>query len=322
MAKPDSGAVIGVDLGGTTVSAGLVTDDGAVLFAVQHTTRGDGSASALDTVFTLIDRCRDTARARGLSVAGVGIGVAGTVDAETGAVGAEAHYVPELAGQPLGALVTSRAGVPAFVDNDVNAQALGEWTWGEGQGAHSVVVLALGTGVGGGIVLGGRLHRGSGGYGGELGHVPIAFEGRPCICGGRGCLKAYVSGTDIAREGQLRLRRDVGAEEVFRLAAAGEPTAGAIVDEVITALGAGLAVIVNGLNPECLLLTGSVARSLRPLTARVLDGVGRYAFAGALRTTRIAILERDKDATVRGGAALYRYESARRADGRPRKRSV
>ena len=236
----------------------------------------------------------------------------GIADAERGTVGVDIHYAPELAEAPLGAILSGRLGVPVFVDNDVNALALAEWTWGAGRGAHSLVMLALGTGVGGGIILDGRLHRGQSGFGGELGHVPIDFDGPPCICGGRGCLKAYVSGTDIALRGGERLGRPVGAAEVFRLAADGDPAADAIVEEVCAALGAGLAIIVNGLNPARVLLAGSVAKSLRPLEARVRAALARYAFAEALRGTHLEILTLDKDATVRGGAALVHYETRRR----------
>jgi glucokinase len=104
---------------------------------------------------------------------------------------------------------------------------------------------------------------------------------------------------------------------VFELAAAGDPAAREIVDEVCRALGAGLAVIVNGLNPERLLLAGSVAKSLKPLERRVRESAGRYAFARALATTSIEIVSQDKDATVRGGAALVRYETQRRSGGKP-----
>jgi glucokinase len=181
--------------------------------------------------------------------------------------------------------------------------------WRSGPGARGA---ARGTGVGGGIILDGRLHRGQSGFGGELGHVPIDFDGPPCICGGRGCLKTYVSGTDIALRAGARLGRPVGAAEVFRLAADGDAAADAIVEEVCAALGAGLAIIVNGLNPARVLLAGSVAKSLRPLEARVRAALARYAFAEALRATHLEILTLDKDATVRGGAALVHYETQRR----------
>ncbi len=307
-----SGVTIGVDVGGTTVAAGLVTADGQVLEHVQAPTHARGPGSALETIVEVLDRLRERARARGVAVSGVGVGIPGTVDAERGVVGVDVNHVPELAGAPLAERLGARVDAPVFVDNDVNALVLAEWAWGAGRGARSLVMLALGTGVGGGIVLDGRLQRGAAGSAGELGHVPIAFDGPPCICGGRGCLKAFVSGTDIARRAEERLGRSVGAAEVFRLAAAGEAKAAAIVDEVCRALGAGLAVIVNGLNPERVLLAGSVAKSLRPLEARIRASLADYAFAAAIAATRLEILSLDKDATVRGGAALVRYETDRR----------
>lgn len=309
------GPAIGIDVGGTTAAAGLVSADGEVLAHLQKPTHGLGAGTALETLLDLLGKLEGVARARGLRVAGVGIGVPGTVDADRGLIGEDIHYVPELASTPLAEIVGRRLGVPVFVDNDVNVLALGEWTFGAGKGTRSLVVLALGTGVGGGIILDGRLHRGHAGFGGELGHVPINFDGRACICGGRGCLKAYVSGTDIARQGSERLAREVSAAQVFELAAGGDPAARDIVDEVCRALGAGLAVIVNGLNPECLLLVGSVAKSLKPLEGQVRAGLERYAFARALAGTRIEILTLDKDATVRGGAALVRYETQRQRGG-------
>jgi glucokinase len=313
--SPDA-VVIGMDVGGTTVAAGLVAGDGRVLEHHQAPTHARGAGTAIDTIVDLLERLVDGARARGVTVTGVGLGVPGIVDAERGVVGADIHYAPELAGAPLAARLGDRLGLPVFVDNDVNALALGEWTWGAGRGARSLVVLALGTGVGGGIILDGRLHRGRSGFGGELGHVPIALDGPACVCGSRGCLKAYVSGTDIALRAGARLGRPVTAAEVFRLASAGDGAAEAIVAEVCQALGAGLAIIVNGLDPERVLLAGSVAKSLRPIEARVRAALARYAFAEALRFTHLEILSLDKDATVRGGAALVRYEMERRRSTR------
>ncbi len=306
------GVTIGVDVGGTTVAAGLVAPDGRVLEHVQAPTHRHGPGTALDTIVALLDALREAARARGVAIAGVGLGIPGTVDAERGVIGADVHHAPELARQPLAERLEMRVGAPVYVDNDVNALALAEWTWGAGRGARSLVMLAIGTGVGGGIVLDGRLHRGASGFGGELGHVPVAFDGVPCICGGRGCLKAYVSGTDIARRAGERLGRPVDAAEVFRLATAGDAAAEAVVEETCRILGAGLAIIVNGLNPERLLVAGSVAQSLRPLEARIRAATATYAFADALAATRLEILSLDKAATVRGGAALVHYERARR----------
>jgi glucokinase len=238
------------------------------------------------------------------------------VDVASGTVGGEAHHVPELAGVPVARLLAEATGAPAVADNDVNALALGEWLWGAGRGAKSFVLLAIGTGVGGGIILDGRLHRGAGGFGGELGHVPVAFEGRPCICGARGCLKAYVAGPDLAAEGSRRLGRPVDAAALFDLAERGRSTAeGALAEAVLAeaaeALAAGLAIIVNGLNPERLLVAGSVGRAFARRESDVRARLARRAYKGAMATTRLAFLDLDKDTSVRGGAALVLYEQER-----------
>lgn len=308
-------AFIGVDVGGTTIAGGLVTPDGLVLEHRQEPIHARGPGTALETLLDLVDRLGEAARSGKIEVLGIGIGVPGTVEAESGTIGPEINYVPDLASVPLAAEVAGRAHVPVYVDNDVNVLALGEWMLGAGQGARSLVLLALGTGVGGGIILDGHLVRGHGGFGGELGHVPVKFDGRPCVCGGRGCLKAYVAGTDIALEGSRRLGRPLSAPEVFALAGAGDPAATDLVSEVCEILGAGLAIIVNGLNPERLLVAGGVAASLEPLGDRIRASLARYAFARALEATDVRILKMDKRATVRGGAALVRYETRRRKGG-------
>ncbi len=310
-------AMIGVDLGGSVVAAGLVTADGEVLAQSEEPTRKRGPGTAVCTILDVIERAYHAAHALGVTVDGIGIGVPGTVDAERGVIGEDIHYVPELAGAPLAATVAGQLGLPVYVDNDVNVLALGEWKFGAGQGARSLVVLAIGTGVGGGIIQEGRLLRGQGGFGGELGHVPINFDGRACICGGQGCLKTYVSGTDIGLMGTERLKRDVSAADVFRMAGEGDPTCQEIVGEVCRALGAGLAVIVNGLNPERLIVTGGVAESLKPLAHRIRAQLERYTFARALQSTRIEIVPQSKRSTVRGGAALVHYEIMRRRAGAP-----
>jgi len=306
---------IGVDIGGSVMAAGVVTPEGEVVAQGQDPTHKRGPGTAVATLLDLVQRMHLAARAFGVTVEGIGIGVPGTVDAERGVIGRDVHYVPDLAGAPLAATIAAQIGLPVYVDNDVNVLALGEWTFGAGQGARFLVVLAIGTGVGGGIIQDGRLVRGEGGYGGELGHVPINFDGRACICGGQGCLKTYVSGTDIALIGTERLKRDVTAADVFRMADEGNPACQEVVAEVCRALAAGLAVIVNGLNPERLVVTGGVAESLKPLELRIHHQPQRYAFARALESTRIEIVPQGKQSTVRGGAALVQYEAERRRVG-------
>ncbi|HXG04159.1 MAG TPA: ROK family protein, partial [Candidatus Binatia bacterium] len=185
---PDSRrrVVLAVDVGGTLTAAGMVTTAGEVLDEAVRPTHQDGPGTAGRTVTALLDRLIERARREADHVLGIGVGVPAIVDAVAGRIGDEAHHVPELAGQPLAAELQARYGLPAWVDNDVNALALAEWMFGAGRGARSLVVLAPGTGFGAGVILEGRLVRGASGFAGELGHAPVKFDGRPCWCGGRG----------------------------------------------------------------------------------------------------------------------------------------
>lgn len=318
---------IGVDIGGTTIAAGAVSSAGEVIAEELAPTHQHGPGTARDTIAELIDRVRRRTESLGHAPSGIGLGVPGIVDAVHGIVGQEIPHVPELAGQPIGADLAARFGLPAFVENDVNALALAEWRFGAGRGSTSLVVLAPGTGFGCGIVLDGRLIRGFQGFGGEFGHTPVKFDGRPCWCGGRGCLAVYSSGRGIAEAARDRVASDPGspllraaggettaitAPLVFRAAADGDRVAGEIVDEACRALGAMVAIIVNGLNPEVVVVTGGVAASFLPLDRRVLAAAADHAFARALAATRVVFVPGDKRVTMRGAAALVFYELERR----------
>jgi glucokinase len=290
-------------VGGTTTSAGVVTADGAVLTTAIVATHGAGPATALPTLVGLVERMLQWAAARGVPVGAIGVGVPGTVDPVTGVIG-ESHHTADLNGHHLGGTLGARFGLPTVADNDVNALALGEWRFGLGQGARSLVVLAAGTGIGAGIVLDGRLVRGHTGYAGEFGHATVRFDGRPCWCGARGCLAVYASGRGIAEAAGGR-----EAARVFQAAAAGEAAAAAIADEACDALGAMIGTIVNGLNPEVVVVTGGVAAAYAAREAAVRQAAGRHALGAALAGTRIAIVASDKNATVRGPAALAFHEA-------------
>ncbi|PYM84226.1 MAG: hypothetical protein DME13_13560 [Candidatus Rokuibacteriota bacterium] len=294
----DHSVLIGVDVGGTTIAAGAVTADGEVLHDENVLTHDAAAAGTLVTIERLVQRVSGALAARGLTVAGIGVGVPGPVDA--GVVGAPAPHAADLVGQPLGARLAAHFGVPVFVDNDVNALALAEWRFGAGRGARSLVVLAPGTGFGAGIILDGRLVRGVAGFGGEFGHTPVKFDG-PRVAG-------HAESTLLLAAGGVAQR--ITAELVFRAAAEGEPVAAAVVDEACRALGAMLATIVNGLNPEVVVVTGGVAGSLAALEKQILAAAAEHAFARALAATRITIVPGDKRLTMRGAAALVLYERA------------
>ena len=321
-------AMLGADVGGTAIGVGVVSATGEIRLATEVPTRGGGPGRVVDRLLGRLAETQARAAAEGVSLTGCGVGVPGAVDAAAGRIGADVQNVPELAHCPLAELVTTRTGLPTVVDNDVNALTLGEARFGVGRGLRSFVLLALGTGVGGGLFLNGDLVRGASGYGGELGHATVNFDGRPCFCGARGCLKAYVAGPDIVAQTREEIGRHpdsrlvaattaggtdaLTARAVFDAAAAGDTLAGEIVERVCQALGAALGGILNGLNPEAIVLTGGVAASLE----RRMDAVRRwtraYAFEGAYRAARLIIAPMTKTTAVRGAAALFLHEAARR----------
>jgi glucokinase len=319
---------VGVDVGGTATAGGIVTPAGEVLIDEITPTHRTGPGTAGRTIVELIETLLGRAAAAGLRVTGIGVGVPGVVEVARGRIGEEAPHVPDLQSVALGPRLRQRFGLPAFVDNDVNALALAEYTFGAGRGARSLVILAPGTGFGAGIVLDGRLVRGAHGFGGELGHAPVKFDGRPCWCGGRGCLAAYASGRGIAEAARERAALEpatalrglaggnldaITAPLVFQAAAAGDAVAAAVVDEACRALGAMIGAIVNGLNPEVVVITGGVAAAYAPLEKRVLAAAAQHAFNRALAQTRVSIVPGDKRRTMRGAAALVLYETARRS---------
>lgn len=328
--KPPSEVAIGVDIGGTTTAVGAVTAGGDVLVEEHAPTHRGGPGSAIETIVDLVERVTRHARMPGGDIHGIGVGVPGVVDFATGRVYEEIPHVPELARYALGPALAERFGLPAFVDNDVNALALAEWTFGIGRGARSLVVLAPGTGFGAGIVLDGRLVRGALGFGGEFGHTPVKFDGRPCWCGGRGCLAVYASGRGIAEAARDAVGGEAGAAlvtvaggdplritaaHVFQLADAGDPLAMAIADEAGQALAAMIGGIVNGLNPEAIVITGGVAVAYARCEKKIMRAAAGYAFERALATTRVRFIPGDKRRSMRGAAALVLYETGAAGGG-------
>jgi glucokinase len=319
--------LVGVDVGASTISAGLVCPDGAVLCSAQAPTVGPGSIP--DRIAGLVDQILDRARERGLRVAGIGVGLPGPVDVEKGQMqAAEGGWVAELVDVPLAAILRERSGHQVFVDNDVNTLALADWMFGPGRGASSLVTMAIGTGIGGGIVLDGTLLRGRLNTAGEIGHVAVGLDGPRCSCGNVGCLNVYAAGRSMSERARELLARSPGsslhariggdpdrlsAVMLFEAAAEGDRLADAIVDEACEALAIAIGALVNLLNPDVIVVTGGVAASLAPLAADIRRRARRRALATALDATAVHFVPGDKRRTVRGGAALVLYELARRA---------
>jgi glucokinase len=205
-------ATIGVDVGATTISGGLVTPEGDVLHSLETPTRGVRSGPVVGRLLEVIDELLMGAGTHGVSVDGIGIGVAGAVDPEQGTMlPHEGNALPELARRPLREDIGRVTGLPVFVDNDANALALAEWTYGVGRGAHSLVLFAIGTHVGGGVIIGDALVRGCRGYAGEFHGISINFDGPVVPPHPRGCLGQYIGGQAMAAEARQQVEAGAGA---------------------------------------------------------------------------------------------------------------
>ena len=317
--------VIAADIGGTTVSAGIVARDGAVLAQRQVRTYGRGrGAAVLENILGLLEGMRGEVPGPAATL-GAGIGVPGNVDVAKGRVGEDIQNIPELKDVELGPLVAARLRLPVVVDNDVNALALGELAFGAARGARNFILLCIGTGVGGSIVLNGQIVRGASGYGGEVGHMAVEPDGRPCFCGSRGCLKTYLSGPDLAAQARealavaplARYRALAGddvlairAEHVFQAAREGDAPAQVIVERAARILGIALGNLINALNPELILLGGGVMAAADLLLGPAREWARRYAFASAFAAAKIELATLDKQSGIKGAAALFFAEQA------------
>lgn len=253
---------VAVDIGGTKIAAAIVSADGTVRDRVIADTPADADG-IVATVAAAAQRLRRDRHQR------VGVGAAGLVDRD-GTV----RYAPNLPWRdlPLGRELSDRLGCAVAVENDATTAAWAEYRVGAGAASRAMALLTVGTGIGGGLVLDGRLYRGSGGFGAEFGHIVVAEGGRRCPCGNRGCLEALASGTAIvATVGEWRARGAVPAgsplagdhavtgTDVGRAAHAGDATARAVLDECGRWLGIGLAAVVNSLDPDLVVIGGGVA---------------------------------------------------------------
>ena len=268
MAPPGNELTVGVDLGGTKIQVAVVDRDGGVV--ATHRTATDlegGPSKAVADIVRCVHAC-----APDMSVIGaVGVGVAGQVDAATGIV----RSAPNLGWRdfPLADRLEQVLGLPVVVENDVRAIAWGVWNHGAGRGIDDLVVLFVGTGVGGGIVSGGRLLTGDRGVAGEVGHATLVAGGRLCTCGRRGCIEAYTGGWAIAARAREAIEADpeagrgmldaagkgeVTAVVVSQAAADGDRLASALMEETGDYLGSAAVGLVHALNPRRIVLGGGV----------------------------------------------------------------
>ncbi|SDZ13782.1 ROK family protein [Thermoactinomyces sp. DSM 45892] len=259
---------IGVDLGGTKIAAACVDESGHITNETRMETRSrEGAESVYGRIKQVIMRAGG-----GEPIHGIGVAVPGLTDPHTGTI-LTLSNIPSLDGFPLAERLAKEFGVSVQADNDANAATWGEYHFGSGKGADSLIFVTISTGIGGGIVLNGQTIQGKQGFAGELGHMVVDPEGFACGCGRTGCLEAVASGTAIARWAKEanpqalffqyanEQNREVRSEDVFQAWESGDSTADEIIEKVIRYLGIGFANYIHIFNPERIVVGGGVSKA-------------------------------------------------------------
>ncbi len=310
--------VIGVDLGGTNCRGALVTSAGELLNARHMPTPGDGDRDAfLRRFLVFCHQLKDEAGQQGLQVKGLGLGAPGIVTV-TGRICASPN-LKLLEGFPFGEYLSERLQVPTRVVNDASAVALGEAVFGAGRDYESFLVVTLGTGVGGALVLDGHLWQGVDGSAGEVGHIAVESQGRPCNCGSHGCLEQYASARGIALNFLEECSRGFGnansaacnqsdlmsCTELARMARQGDQAALNAFLRAGSYLGQAVAGIINLLNLEAVILTGGVSTSYDLLQQSLRDELDKRAFAVNAQRVRVIRGRLGDTAGILGAASLF-----------------
>lgn len=317
---------VGVDLGGTNIKAGLVGKDAGILVKKSIPTEAErGPDHILKRICHLIADVVEEAALPAELIGGLGLGAPGTLEIATGVV----RYPPNLPGWrnvPIIEYVSRETGFRSILENDANAAAYAEYWVGAAKGASSIVMLTLGTGIGGGIIIDGSLVHGNSDSAGELGHIIVEIDGRECPCGNRGCLERYASAnavvarfneavgsgarSELAEEAE---NGSVTAKMIFEAAVAGDDLANRIFWETGTYLGIGIVNLLHTLNPARVVLAGGLIGAGDLLMRPVRETVEKRALPDAQRDLVICFATLGEDAGLIGaaGCALAAFETSR-----------
>lgn len=308
--------VIGIDLGGTKINAGLISPQGEVLTRLRVPTPVQaGGDAVLAAMIGVVRQLKSDAQ---VQVGAIGIGSPGHVDWESGTVDYCTPSMPGWSGRALRQQMETACDLPTVLDNDANAAVYGENWLGAGKGLQHVVMLTLGTGLGGGIISHGQLIRGLRGAGAELGHMVIQMEGRRCPCGQIGCLEAYVCGTALSRmaheaaeSGQSPRTRELAGSDpasgfhLFQAAREGEPGANDVLDRFVHYLSVGIISVLNVFGPQAVLIGGGVSEQGDLFLDRIRQAVRRnYAEGAPLDPHIVRLAALGEDAGLLGAAGL------------------
>lgn len=311
---------IGIDLGGTNIKVGVVNENYNIIGRSNiKTNLPRPSEEIAESIAEGVRLACEDAKISVSDVNSIGIGTPGTANRDTGVV----LYSCNLGFEnfELGKVLSEKLGTEIFVENDANAAAFGEVVNGAGKGYKNVVVITLGTGVGGGIIIDGRIYTGFNFCGGELGHTVIEYNGRQCSCGRKGCFEAYSSATALISFTKEAMEADkdtkmweiaggkienVDGKTAFDGMRAGDKKAKEVVDTYINYLGCGLTNVVNIFQPELLLIGGGICKEGENLTKPLLEYIARESYCiDPKASTKLDIAKLGNDAGIIGAAYLY-----------------
>ncbi len=314
--------VLTIDLGGTKILITLISPGGHLLAEERLKTPANrGKQIATEQLLSDIDRFL---KVRGIVVSqlhSISIAAAGAIDSDKGLITLSPN-LPDWNNIPLRDILCERYGVETFLINDASAAALGEHRFGAGRGTKNLVMLTVGTGIGGGIIIDGQLYLGASGAAGEVGHMTIDINGPKCACGNTGCLETLASGKAMAREALRRIRagaksslvdmvdgkiESITAEKVGIAAGGGDVLSLDVIRQVSINLGIGMVNLVNIFNPEMIVVGGGVARMGELLLGTARRVVEARAFPIAAKVVRIITAQLGNDAGVYG-AAVFAFE--------------
>ena len=309
---------VGIDLGGTNTKIGLLDEDGNILFStIVKTESEQGFEKTIERLSNILKIQVSNLNISFKNVAGVGLGVPGPV-ANGRIVKFWANF-PWSVNVDLAAEFEKHLGVPVKVDNDVNVITLGEMWKGGGRGYKNVLGLAIGTGIGGGVVVNGKLVSGKNGAGGEVGHIKVERDGKLCGCGQEGCWEAYASAIGLVREAKSRLtvnknnllyertkEREVEAKDIFDAARDGDEFSLNLVDYEAEFIALGIGNLLNVLDTDVVVVGGGIALAGAILFDKINEKLRKYAMLSTLEGLKIVPAELGNDAGIYGAAYLVK----------------
>ncbi|MFJ7411319.1 ROK family transcriptional regulator [Streptomyces sp. NPDC098077] len=304
----DAGIVIGVDFGHTHLRVAVGNLAHQVLAEESEPLDVDASsAEGFDRAEVLVKRLIEATGIGPDKVIGIGLGVPGPIDVESGTLGSTS-ILPGWTGINPSEELSGRLGVPVYVDNDANLGALGELVWGSGRGVKDLAYIKVASGVGAGLVIDGTIYRGPGGTAGEIGHITLDESGPVCRCGNRGCLETFTAARYVLPLLQPSHGPGLTMERVVQLAREGDPGCRRVIGDVGRHIGSGVANLCNLLNPSRVVLGGSLAEAGELVLGPIRDSVSRYAIPSAARQLSVLPGALGGRAEVLGALALVLSE--------------